>query len=182
MLKRLPHFPALLDRPNNGPPKRLQIEWGPGAKDRYFEFSRKMDKYEGDRQRDELSKRTTENASRFATDVAVGRGSPTVDFEDIDWGIKVAELSFNAASGGIARYMQEYLEFPKFCDRVAEAFAERGFISERDLNREFFRKMRMGFELERVVGFLSTNYYNYYYYYYYPPTKGAAQILDKRDV
>jgi hypothetical protein len=81
----------------------------------------------------------------------VGRGSPTVDFEDIDWGIKVAERSFDAASGGIARYMQEYLEFPKFCDRVSEAFEQRHFISERDLNRDFFRKMRMGFELERVV-------------------------------
>src|SRR5262249_17810158 len=149
MLKMLPHLPDLLDRPRV--PKRLQIEWGPGASARYFEFSRRMDKYEGDRQRAELAKRACENAVRLATNVAVGRGSPTVDLEDSDWGMAGAERSFAPASGGIARYMQEYLEFPKFCDRVAEAFAHRGFISKRDLNREFFRKMRMGFELERVV-------------------------------
>ena len=47
--------------------------------------------------------------------------------------------------------MQEYFDFPKFCDHVAAAFEQRKFISKRDLNRDFFRRMRMGFELDRVV-------------------------------
>ena len=130
----------------------LDIPWGPGAEDRYFEFSREMDQYEGkDDKRHILGMRATENASRFATNVAVGRGSPTVDFEDIDHSIKLNRLSFDAMVGGIKKYMKQYYDFPKFCDEVAQAFRQRGFISESQLNREFFRNMRWGNELSRVI-------------------------------
>jgi hypothetical protein len=47
--------------------------------------------------------------------------------------------------------MREYFEFPDFCNKVADACCQRGFISKRDLNRLFFRNMRMDFELDRVV-------------------------------
>jgi SOS response regulatory protein OraA/RecX len=53
--------------------------------------------------------------------------------------------------GGITKYLREYYDFPKFCEKVAEAFRQRGFISKRDLNREFCRNMRWGNELDRVI-------------------------------
>jgi hypothetical protein len=54
--------------------------WGPGASERYFEFSCEIDRNEG--RRHVLGMRVCENARRFVTNVAVGRGSPTVDVED----------------------------------------------------------------------------------------------------
>ena len=64
---------------------------------------------------------------------------------------KSVGAGYEAMVGGITTYMREYFEFPDFCNKVAEAFRQRGFISKRDLNRLFFRNMRMGFELDRVV-------------------------------
>jgi len=151
-LKLLPKFPDLFDRNIDGLPTRLDIPWGPGAGERYLEFSREMDKNEqGDAQRYELGMRVTEHSARFATDIAVGRFSPTVDLEDISHSIAICKLSFEAMVGGIGAYLREYFDFPDFCNKVAEAFRERGFISKRDLNRMFFRNMRMGFELDNVV-------------------------------
>ena len=95
--------------------------------------------------------RVCENASRFATDVAVGRGSPTVDVEDISHAHEICKRSYEAMVGGIETYTREYFDFPRFCERVGAAFEVRAFISKRDLNRDFFRNMRMGFELDRVV-------------------------------
>jgi hypothetical protein len=52
----------------------------------YLEFSRKIDAFEdSDQQRYTLGMRACENAARLATNVAVGRGSRTVDREDIAW-------------------------------------------------------------------------------------------------
>jgi hypothetical protein len=82
-----------------------------------------------------LGMRVCENASRFATNVAVGRGSPTVEVEDISHAIEICKLSFEAMVGGIANYMREYYDFPKFCEQVAEAFQQHGFISKRDIHR-----------------------------------------------
>jgi len=155
-LKLLPHSPdSILDQTIEGRPGHLlDIPWGPGAEKLYYDFSREMDKYEG--KRHVLGMRVGENASRFATDVAVGRGSPTVDIKDISHAIEICKLSFNAMVGGIDAYMREYYDFPKFCQQVAEAFRERKFISKRDLNRKFFRNMRQGYELDRVVDQLKT--------------------------
>jgi hypothetical protein len=151
-LKLLPKFPDILQRNIDGLPTPLDIPWGPGASECYIEFSREMDKNEqGDPQRYELGMRVTENSARFATDIAVGRFSPTVDLEDISHAIAICKLSYEAMLGGITSYMREYFEFPDFCNRVAEEFGEREFISKRDLNRKFFRNMRMGFELDNVV-------------------------------
>ena len=127
------------------------VAWGPGAGERYLEFSREMDKYESDRQRFELSMRACENAVRWATIVAVGRGSPTVDLEDISHAIAISKLSFEAAVGGVQQYMREYLEFPKYCDRVLEALRTEGFISDYQIYRRFGGNQRHGFELDRVL-------------------------------
>ena len=153
-LKLLPRTPdSITDCTMDGRPGQLlDIPWGPEAAECYRKFSLEMDKLEqGDPQRYELGMRVCENSARFATDIAVGRFSPTVDVEDISHAIAICKLSFEAMVGGLASYMREYFEFPEFCNKVGDAFRQHGFISKRDLNRMFFRNMRMGFELDNVV-------------------------------
>ena len=154
-LKKLPRQPTILDRPLAGQPKRKRIGWNTTADEVYFAFSKKMDDFEHrDRKRYELGMRACENAVRLATIVAAGRGSPTIDREDILWAIAVSERSFEATCGGVERYMREYFEFPKFCDTVGEAIRLSGWISERDLYRRFGRNMRWGNELVRALAHL----------------------------
>jgi hypothetical protein len=160
-LMRLPRQMSIaeqiLHRPTNGewqPLPRKRMEWGSdAAKEAYFAFSQKMDGFEEtDPQRFELGMRACENAARLATIVAVGRGSPTVDLEDITWAVALSERSFEAAAGGIVKYMIEYFEFPKFCTEVGEAIqAAGGFMSDRELFRKFGRRMRFGNELEKAL-------------------------------
>jgi hypothetical protein len=152
-LKLLPQPPdtILAQTPDGRLASLHDIPWGAGAEKYYLAFSREMDKYQSDRRRFELSIRTCENAVRWATIVAVGRGSPTVDLPDITHAISLSRLSFEAAVGGIERYMQEYLEFPRYCDRVLDAIKAEGFISDYQLHRRFGRHQRHGFELDRVL-------------------------------
>lgn len=152
--KLLPQAPdSILKKFSDGRPAQLlDIPFRPDAEERYYEFSREMDQYDGkDSKRHILGMRVCENASRFATNVAVGRGSPTVDFEDIDHAIKIVKLSFEAMVGGVTTFMREYYDFPKFCDEVAQAIQREGFISLSKLNKRFFRNMRFGNELDRVI-------------------------------
>jgi hypothetical protein len=121
------------------------MPWGTRAAETYFAFSRRLDKLiDTDPRRDELSRRGAENAVRLATIVAVGRGSSTVDREDIEWAIKLAERSIEAAAGGIERYMRQYLDFPKFCERLlAKITACGGFRSESELRRDFRNNQKL---------------------------------------
>jgi hypothetical protein len=96
--------------------------------------------------------RVCENAVRLATILAVGRGSRTVDREDIQWAIRVAERSFDAMVGGVDKYMRKYFEFPKFCDEVLARLAKHGgWRSKRDLERDFRSNKRYGHELDNVL-------------------------------
>jgi hypothetical protein len=131
---------------------RQRLGWGsPEAKAAYYAFSGEMDKWEGS-QRYELAMRTTENAVRCATIVAAGRGSAVVELRDIEWAMKWARVSFEAACGGFEKYMRKYFEFPKFCDEFVAALEgeAEGFLSDRDIERRFGRNQRFGNELERV--------------------------------
>jgi hypothetical protein len=158
-LKALPKQTSIgeqiLNATPSGPvrPTREPIGWGAGAEETYLAFSRKLDALEdGDRQRYELSMRACENAARLATILAVGRGSRTVDREDIAWSIALASQSVDAACGGIAKYLRDYLEFPKFCDRVLEyIIANGGWASRRNLERDFRGKSRYGFEMQKAL-------------------------------
>jgi hypothetical protein len=149
---------AILDAPGDGsvPPKPTldRIEWGPGAQEVYLGFSREMDALEGkDAQRYRLSMRACENAARLATNLAVGRGSRTVDCEDITWAIGLASQSVEAACGGVDKYMSEYFEFPKFCDRVLEWLKSQPnrFAPPHLIARKFGRNQRNAFEIDNVL-------------------------------
>lgn len=154
-LKKLigPQGDTILDRPISGKLVKCHIGWGDDeAQQLYLKFSGEMDFNEdGERRRYELGMRAAENASRLATIVAVGRGVRAVFKEDIGWGIALARESFKAADGGAERYMHEYFEFPKQCNRVAEAFRKAKFLPEPKVYREFGRNQRWGNELPRVL-------------------------------
>jgi hypothetical protein len=86
-LKRLPRQGSLgvpiLDQQMGGQaplPKREAMPWGEGAGEVYFAFSKKMDQIgQTNENHYNLSVRSTETAKRLATNIAKGRGSPTVD-------------------------------------------------------------------------------------------------------
>jgi hypothetical protein len=143
--------PADVDGPAR--PPLHKIGWGDGAADVYKAFSGELDLLEdGDSQRHELSMRACENAVRLATIVAVGRGSPTVDVEDIGWAIVMARQSLDAACGGVAKYMREHYDFPKLCDQVlGYIVAEGGWASRRDIERKFRGNLRNGFDMPNVI-------------------------------
>jgi hypothetical protein len=162
-LKRLPRQSSLgvpiLDKPLSGKPplpKREPMPWGPDAREVYLAFSKKMDQIgTTNKNHYSLSVRTGETAKRFATNVARGRGSPTVDRRDIEWGIALAERSFEAGVGGYARYMRNYFEFPKFCEEFLQHLSTHGdedwWVANRDLERAFRGNKRHGFELPNVI-------------------------------
>ncbi len=144
-----------LEKPVNGEPvypTRKQVGWGVGAEDVYYKFSAKMDD-EPNKQRFELGQRATENAVRLATIVAVGRGSPVVAVEDIEWGIRLAELSLDTLVSDVNKYMVEYLAFPRYCQRVWEGIAARPgkWMSDYKVYRKFGRNQQFGNELQRVL-------------------------------
>jgi len=163
-LRRLMRKQSILDMPMSevdevAPPvlanDRQKIRWGSEeAKAAYFAFSHEIDEWqEKDKRKFELGMRATENAVRCATIVAAGCFSPTVDVQDIEWALKWSRVSFNAADGGFKKYMRDYYEFPKFCEQVVEAIRsqEDGFMSNRDLGRQFRRNMKFGHELEKAL-------------------------------
>jgi hypothetical protein len=167
-LKRLtPKRQSMLNMPANelvdvAPPvskeNREKISWGSEeAKAAYFEFSREIDQWEDkDRRKFELGMRAAENAVRCATIVAAGCFSPTVDVGDIEWALRWSRVSFEAAEGGVKRYMHNYFEFPKFCEEVVERIDQEqdDFMSNRDLSRAFRRNMKYGHELDKVLAHL----------------------------
>ena len=136
-------------------PNRDHISWGAGAKEIYYSFSRKMDAYEGtDRKRYELGMRACENSQRLATNIASGRGSRTVDVEDITWGIAFAEQSLDASIGGIDKYMHRFYKFPKFCQLIFDTISaanKHRFMTEVNVERKFGRNQLYGNELSRAL-------------------------------
>src|SRR5262249_39681885 len=108
--------------------ERRKIGWDSGeAKAAYFGFSKEIGGLEDkEKSRFELGMRATENAERCATIVAAGCFSRTVDERDIGWGLRWIRVSLDAVDGGVKKYMRQYYEFPKFCERVFEFIQSRG--------------------------------------------------------
>jgi hypothetical protein len=153
-LLALPKPPKInpLDEIPGAEPPRLRIEWDPGAEAAYFRHSAKADALEDvDPQRYLLSMRACENGVRLATIVAVGRGSPTVDVEDIEWAMAIAWHSVDAAVGGVDKFMRRYVEFPKLCDMILDHIAAAGgWAFKRDIERAFRKYSRHGFEVGKA--------------------------------
>jgi len=147
-LRRLWRPLSLLDKFED---QQEAIGWGEGAGEIYLAFSGRMDKFESvDNMKYQLGMRVCESSVRLATVVACGRGSPTVDREDIEWALRLGELSFGAACSNYPKYVKDYYEFPVFCRKIHEALTlER--MTDRDLERRFRRNQRWGNEYERAM-------------------------------
>jgi hypothetical protein len=121
----------------------------------YLSFSRRIDEIQdggGNENQRDLSQRVCENAIRIATIVAVGRGAMAVGKRDIEFGIELAERSFDAVVGGVEHYMFERFEFPRMVEAVYNKIASAGGkISGRDLNRAFRNHQAWGNELKRAL-------------------------------
>jgi DNA replicative helicase MCM subunit Mcm2 (Cdc46/Mcm family) len=127
------------------------VDWGPGAGEVYQEFSKKMDALEDiDAMRYQLGMRVCESSVRLATDVACGRGSKTVDQEDIEWALKLGQRSFDAACSDYRKYVKDYYEFPVFCRKIYETLL-LGRMSDYELARKFRSNQRQGHEYERAL-------------------------------
>ena len=156
LLDRLKALPRLhwLDKPiDDKVPPPLEIGWADdGAQDVYLALSRKMDEVEaGGGAEKDLCQRVCENSLRIATIVAVGRGASAVSKRDIEFGIQLAEQSFDAVVGGAQRYMYERFEFPRMCEAVLAKISSYGGVARmRDLKRDFRNSIRWGNELQRV--------------------------------
>jgi hypothetical protein len=161
LLARLAALPRLqfLDKPMEGDklPAPLEIGWADdGAQDIYLALSAKMDECEAGGGADkDLCQRVCENSLRIATIIAVGRGAHAVSKRDIEFGIQLAEQSFDAVVGGAKRYMYQRFEFPRMCEAVlAKITAYGGVARKRDLKRDFRNSIRWGNELDRVLDHL----------------------------
>jgi hypothetical protein len=62
------------------------------------------------------------------------------------------DYSLRAGCGGFDKYMKEYFDFPKLCDRLAEAYctAPDQWLSDYIVARRFGRNQRFGTEIERA--------------------------------
>jgi hypothetical protein len=137
-------MPIIDQKPDLGV-RTTVISWGPGAAEVYSAYSAKIDGLEETGRPGEfnLSIRGCENAVRIATIIAVGRGSPVVEREDIERGIALAQVSIETALGGKDKFVKTYLEFPEMCEELATYYEEAaGPVSDRDLDRKFGRNQK----------------------------------------
>jgi hypothetical protein len=147
-LKKLWRPISILDWPN---PKQTLVDWGDGAGEIYQAFSGKMDQWENvDTMRYQLGMRVCEGGVRLGTIIASGRWSGSVDREDIQWALKLGELSFDAACSDYPKYVKEYYEFPVFCQKVYEALLKER-MSDHEIARKFRRNQKWGNEVDRVL-------------------------------
>jgi hypothetical protein len=144
--------PGTLDRPMERLIQTDPIDWGPGATEVYLEYSREIDNLEDCGRAGEfnLAKRGAENAVRIATIIAGGRGSKIIEVPDIERGIAIAKVSVETSLGGKDRFLKTFLRFDQMCDELAATFKARGWISNRDIAREFGRKQQWVGVLERA--------------------------------
>jgi hypothetical protein len=149
---------GVLDRP----PERLiqtdPIDWGPGATEVYLAYSAEIDGLEDSGRAGEfnLAKRGAENAVRIATIIAGGRGSHLIEVADIERGIAIAKLSVETSLGGKDKFLKTFLRFDQMCDELAAAYKARGWISDRDVAREWGRKQSWVGVLDRAKQHLIT--------------------------
>lgn len=127
------------------------IGWDLGAGEVYQAFSGKLDALEAvNSMKYQLGQRVCENSVRLATDMACGRGSSKIELEDIQWALKVGELSFDTSCSNYEKYVNDFYKFPVLCRKIWEALLDRA-MPEWEIERMFGRNQRFGNEVERAM-------------------------------
>jgi hypothetical protein len=106
-----------------------RIGWGPGAKDRWFDYDHSIRRKPSGEERD-VWIRVPEMALRIATIVAVFRGSWEVDLIDLEWAIGVAEYSAKKIIEGLAAHSSEDLEQVELIRVVRAKLEQKGTITK----------------------------------------------------
>lgn len=90
----------------------------------------------------ELQGRVAEIALRVATIIAAGRRSRVIVLEDWEWGRDIALEGLAALKAGIAKYVKDERDLPELCEDMMARLRVEGWISKRELSREFGRNKR----------------------------------------
>jgi hypothetical protein len=106
-----------------------RIGWGPGAKDRWFNYDHSIRSKPSGEERD-VWIRVPEMALRIATIVAVFRGSDEVDLIDLEWAIGVAEYSATKIIEGLAAHSSEDLEQVELIRIVRAKLEQKGTMTK----------------------------------------------------
>jgi hypothetical protein len=105
-----------------------RIGWGPGAKDRWYDYEYKNRSKPSGEDRD-IWIRAADIALRLATIVAVFRGSLEVDLVDLEWAIGVAEYSTEKIVEGLASHSSEDMEQVELIRVVRAKLQQKGTMT-----------------------------------------------------
>jgi hypothetical protein len=131
----------------------IEMGWGAGAKQLWIDLDAGLQK-ETDNLRRELFARVGEMTIRFATIVAFGRHSLTVDRGDMEWASRLVMESAEALHRDVLKYTVDMQDFPGVCQRILELAAPHRWISTRDLNRGCLNYLKKGADLGAALDFL----------------------------
>jgi hypothetical protein len=106
-----------------------RIGWGPGAKDRWYNYDHSIRSKPSGEERD-VWIRVPEMALRVAPIVAVFRGSWEVDLIDLEWAMGVAEYSATKIIEGLAAHSSEDLGQVELIRVVRTKLEQKGTITK----------------------------------------------------
>jgi hypothetical protein len=104
-----------------------RLKWGDGAEEIYLEFEKSIRLMEEEDR--EIWARAPEIAVRKSVPRAFFRRSPTVDIEDIKWGIAVATASTRQLYRGFQEYSKEDLDQADLVRRLRDQFKRKGRLT-----------------------------------------------------
>jgi hypothetical protein len=73
-----------------------------------------------------------------------------IEVADIERGIAFAKVSVATSLGGKDEFVKTFLRFDEMCNELVAAYKARGWISNRDVAREWGRKQQWVGVLERA--------------------------------
>jgi hypothetical protein len=88
---------------------------------------------------------------RFATIVAFGRHSLTVDRADMEWARALVMESAEGLHRDVLKYTVDMQDFPGLCQRIVELATPSRWISTRDLKRRCQNYLKKGGDLEAAI-------------------------------
>ncbi|MDY8108272.1 PriCT-2 domain-containing protein [Fulvimarina sp. 2208YS6-2-32] len=125
--------------PTTAPDSMVNMTWGQGAGDAWKKYRKQVeDLMSDDPAQADLRGRTAEMAVRIATIVAIGRGSETVDLEDLQYGMTLASRSADTMIAGAADFMAENDQEANW-QKIARMIREKGGRLE---YRAIYRSMK----------------------------------------
>jgi hypothetical protein len=128
----------------------IEMVWGIGAEQVWLDLVGELKKETDDVRRD-LFARVGEMVIRFATIVAFGRHSLTVDRADMEWARALVMESAESLHRDVLKYTVDMQDFPGLCQRIMELATPHRWISARDLKRGCQNYLKKGGDLDGAI-------------------------------